>query len=115
MRASKKDQSKPKKARPLARSPEARENQLIKAAVDLAEKQLGEGTASAQVITHYLKLATTRERLEKDKLSKETLLLQAKTDALQSVKKIEELYNNALNAMQSYRSNEGREETDIED
>jgi hypothetical protein len=114
MRASK-TQIKPKKKRSPAKSPEARENQLISAAVDLAEKQLADGTASAQVLTHYLKLATTRERLEKDKLSKETELLRAKTEALQSVKKIEELYSNALNAMQSYRSNEEREETDIED
>jgi hypothetical protein len=115
MRAPTTPQIKQKKKRSPARSPEARENQLINAAVDLAEKQLDNGTASAQVITHYLKLATSRERLEKDKLARETELLKAKTDALQSVKKIEELYNNALNAMQSYRSNEGREELDIDD
>ena len=114
MCASKKEPSKPKKVRPLARSPEARENQLIKAAVDLAEKQLVEGTASSMVITHYLKLASGKERLEKQKIEMETELLKAKTDALQSVKKIEELYSNALTAMQSYKSSRSEEDA-IED
>lgn len=85
-----------------ALTPEARENQLIALAVDLAEKQLIEGTASAQVITHYLKLGSTRERLEKEKLEKENELLQAKRKALESAKRVEELYANALAAMKSY-------------
>ena len=85
-----------------ALTPEARENQLIALAVDLAEKQLAEGTASAQVITHYLKLGSTRERLEKEKLRKENELLQAKREALDSATRIEELYSNALDAMRSY-------------
>ena len=42
-------------------NPEARENLLVSLAIDLAEKQLREGSASAQVITHYLKLAGRRE------------------------------------------------------
>ena len=88
--------------RPPATTPEARENQLISLAVDLAEKQLSEGTASSQVITHYLKLGTTKERLEKEKLEKENELLKAKTEAIQSAKKVEELYQNALNAMRTY-------------
>lgn len=83
-------------------TPEARENQLISLAVDLAERQLSEGTASAQVITHYLKLATTKERLEKEKLARENELLKAKTDAMQSQKKSEELYEKAIIAMRSY-------------
>lgn len=81
---------------------ESRENQMIALAVDLAEKQLAEGTASSQVITHYLKLGTTKERLEKEKLERENELLRAKTENLQSVKRIEELYQNALNAMRNY-------------
>ena len=81
---------------------EARENQMIALAVDLAEKQLAEGTASAQVITHYLKLGSTRERLEREELRKENELLQAKREALESAKRIEELYSNALEAMRSY-------------
>lgn len=91
-----------KKMRP-ALTPEARENQMIALAVDLAEKQLIEGTASSQVITHYLKLATTREKLEKEKLEKENELLRAKTEAIESAKRVEELYANALKAMRSYR------------
>jgi len=113
MAASKKVTRQPKKLPPPARTVEARENQLIQAAVDLAEKQLSDGTASAQVITHYLKLATTRERLEKEKLTNENELLRAKTEALQSAKKIEDLYAKALKAMSSYSGN--REDGSVDD
>lgn len=88
--------------RPPARSPEARENQLIALAVNLAEKQLLEGTASAAVITHYLKLASTRERIEKEILEKQKALLEAKTESIQSQKRTEELYRSALDAMRIY-------------
>lgn len=90
-----------RKLRP-ALSPEARENQLVSLAVDLAEKQLMEGTASSQVITHYLKLGSTKERIEKEILEKQKELIEAKTKSLQSAQRIEELYTNALNAMRNY-------------
>ena len=90
-----------RKIRP-AISPDARENQLVSLAIDLAEKQLIEGTASSQVITHYLKLGTQKERLEREKLEKENELLRAKTEALKSAQRVEELYANALNAMRAY-------------
>jgi hypothetical protein len=81
---------------------EGRENQLVSLAIDLAEKQLSEGTASAQVITHYLKLGSTREHLEQERLSRENDLLTARVDTLASAKKVEELYSAALDAMRSY-------------
>ena len=90
-----------KKMRP-ALTPEARENQLISLAVDLAEKQLQEGTASSQVITHYLKLGSTKERIEREILEKQKELITARTESLQSAKKVEELYENAINAMRNY-------------
>ena len=90
-----------RKIRP-ALTPEARENQLISVAVDLAEKQLLEGIASSQVITHYLKLGTTKEKLEREILEKQKELIEAKTENLQSAKRIEELYKNALDAMKNY-------------
>ena len=88
-----------------ALSPEARENQLIAKAVDLAEKQLTEGTASSQVITHYLRLGSTKEKLEKEILEKQKELIEAKTESLQSSKRVEELYANALEAMKNYSGN----------
>lgn len=91
----------PKKMRP-ALSPEARENQLISLAVDLAEKQLREGTASSQVITHYLKLGSTKEKIEKEILMKQKDLIDAKTKAYQSAEEMKELYSNALAAMKQY-------------
>lgn len=90
-----------RKIRP-ALTPEAREGQLISLAIDLAEKQMIEGTASSQVITHYLKLGTERARLEKEKLQRENELLSAKTEAIKSSERIEELYSNAIKAMQIY-------------
>lgn len=83
-------------------NPDARENQMIALATDLAEQQLRDGTASSQVITHYLKLATSRERLERELLEKEVELKKAKTEALKSAKRVEELYTNALKAMKNY-------------
>jgi hypothetical protein len=99
--AAKRDSSEPKK-RPPATTPEGRENQLISLAVDLAERQLAEGTASAQVISHYLKLGSTREQLEQERLRGENDLLRAKIDSLASQQKIEELYTKALDSMRAY-------------
>ena len=106
MSLSKKEDELPKRRRPPATTPEARENQLISLAVDLAEKQLAKGTASSQVITHYLKMGSTKERIEKELLEKQKELIQAKTDAIQSTKKVEELYANALSAMRTYSGQE---------
>ena len=91
----------PRKMRP-ALTPEARENQMISLAVDLAEQQLRNGTASSQVITHFLKLGTTVAQLEKEKLEQENKLLQARTEALESAKRVEELYEDAIKAMKKY-------------
>lgn len=85
-----------------ATTPEGRENQLIVLATDLAEKQLRDGTASSQVISHYLKLGSTRERLEQEKIERENDLLRAKSEAMLSAAKVEELYKSALQAMRSY-------------
>lgn len=93
-----------KKRRP-ALTPEARENQMISLAVDLAEQQLMEGTASSQVITHYLKLGSMRERLERERLEEENKLLRAKTKALENAEEIKALYEDALKAMRNYSGN----------
>jgi hypothetical protein len=102
----------PKKRRPPAATPEARENQMIALAVDLAEKQLLEGTASSQVISHYLKLGSTKERIEQEILQEQKKLITAKTEAIQSAKRVEDLYKNALDAMRSYSGRGGPREED---
>ena len=89
-----------------AGTPESREKQLSAAAYDLAEKQLRDGTASAAVIVHFLKLSSTREALERDKLAKETILMTAKVDSISKDREIEELTTNAMEAMKSYRKTE---------
>jgi DNA-binding ferritin-like protein len=95
--------SKQVKRRP-AITPEARENQMISLAVDLAERQLIKGTASSQVITHFLKLASSKEKIEKEILEKQKEMITAKTEAIKSANRVEELYTKALSAMRSYSS-----------
>ena len=90
------------KNRPPAQTAEARENQLIAAAVDLAEQQLRDGTASPSVITHFLKLASTKQQLEIEKLKSETEFLKAKAEAVQSNQMSAELYAEAIKAMRTY-------------
>ena len=98
-----------KKMRP-ALPPEARENQLISLATDLAEEQIRNGTASSQVISHYLKLGSTRERIENEMKIAQRDLLKEKTEALKAGQRVEELYSEALKAMRDY-SGQG----DVED
>lgn len=88
-----------------ALTPEARENQLIALAVDLAEKQLLEGTASSQVITHYLKLGSTKERIEKEILEKQKELITAKTESIKGAAENGKLYAEALAAYKRYSGN----------
>ena len=85
-----------------ATTPEARENQLISMAIDLVEQRLIDGTASSQETTHFLKLASSKARIEKEKLELENELIKAKTESIQSSKRIEELYIDAINAMKRY-------------
>lgn len=87
---------------PPPRTAEARENMMISLAMDLAEQQLRDGTASSQVITQFLKLGSTRERLEQRNKELENELLIAKREALESSRHIEELYTEAIAAMRSY-------------
>ena len=107
MAKTKKTSSNPsRKIRP-ALTPEARENQLISLAVDLVEQRLIDGTACSQETTHFLKLGSIKNRLEMEKLEEENRLLKAKTESIQSQKRVEELYAEALNAMRSYAGQAG--------
>ena len=104
-RVKKSDASGPsKKIRP-ALTPEARENQLIALAVDLVQQRLLDGSASSQETTHFLKLGSMKNQLEMEKLREENKLLKAKTESIQSAKRVEELYAEAINAMRRYSGN----------
>ena len=91
-----------RKPRRTPTTDQAREHQLVSAAMDLAEKQLREGTASSQVITHFLKAGSEREKLERQRLLQENEVLAAKVEAMSSAKRVEELYAQALDAMRTY-------------
>lgn len=94
---------------PPATTPEGREQQLVAAAFDLAEKQIRDGSVSAQVLTHFLKFGAERERLERTKLEQENLLARAKIETLAQGQRIESLYGEAIKAMREYG---GKEEYD---
>lgn len=91
----------PKK--PPARNLDAREKEVVSLAVELAERQLRDGSASPSVITHYLKLGTTSYQLELEKLKHENELLQAKTDNIRSLGRMEELYEEAIESLRRYQ------------
>jgi hypothetical protein len=104
-----------KRRRP-ATSAEARELEIASDAYDLAEEQIREGTASSQVITHFLKMGSTREKLEQQRIAHENELLQVKREAIEGQKRVEELYMSALAAMRSYSGQASEAETpDAED
>ena len=93
---------------------EGRENEMIALAMDLAEEQLRNGTASSQLITEFVKRGSTKARLEKEILQEQKELMKAKTEALQSAKNIEELYAGAIKAMQKYTGHQEEEEEENE-
>lgn len=98
-----------RKMRP-ALSPEAEENQMISLAMDLAKQQLQDGTASSQLITEFVKRGSTKARIEQEILEKQKELIEAKTQSLQSAQRIEELYENALDAMRNYSGQNNSED-----
>lgn len=101
--------------RPPATTPDLRENQLVSLAADLAEKRMREGTASAQEIVHFLKLGSSRERLEQERLGSENDLLKAKVEVLASEKRMEELYTNVISALRRYSGDSSPEEDYLDD
>jgi hypothetical protein len=114
--ASRRRSSKPdKKSRRPATSPESREQELVSKAIDLAEQQIEAGTASSQVVTHFLKLGSTREQLEQQRIAHENELLKVKRESIESQKRVEELYEGAINAMRAYQGIEPQTEEDHEE
>lgn len=97
--------------RPPATTPEGREQQLIALAMDATEKRIRNGTATAQELVHFIRAGSPTARLERQILEKQKELITAKTEAIESQKRTEELYANALAAMRAYSgSSEGVEE-----
>ncbi len=102
-----------KKMRP-ALSPEARENQMIALAMDLAEQQLRDGTASSQLITEFVKRGSVKAREEIEKLKRENKVLEAKAKAIESAEEVKVLYENAIKAFRNYNGQGDPEEYDDE-
>lgn len=98
-----------------ATTAEERENQLISLAYDLVEQRLRDGTATSQETTHFLKMGSPKERAERDILEKQKKLMEAKTEALESHKRMEQIYEEALAAMKKYGGAMNEEEEDIPD
>lgn len=98
-----------------ATTPKQRENELVSAAYDLAEKRIREGTASAQEVTHFLKMGSSREFLEQQRLENENALTLQKIESLQAAQRVEGLIAEALTAMQKYQGIEPTGGDDLED
>lgn len=104
-----------KRKRPPATTPEAREKQMIALAMDLVEKKLREGSATSQETVHWLKLASSRNRQELEKLQRETRLLEAREAQIASQERVEELYANAIQAMKAYSGQDLPDEDNYDD
>lgn len=104
----------PRKGRPPI-TPEGKEQLMISYAMDLAEQQLREGTASAQVICHFLKLGTSRAELEKEKLARENELLKVKAENIKAMERQEEMFKEAINAMKRYQGRGSEEDYEFEE
>lgn len=104
-------------SRPLrpAVTPEGRESQLVDLAMNLAEKRLREGTATSQEVTHFLKLGSSREQLEQQRIRYENELAQVKMEQIASQASVEALYRDALSAMSRYQGREGMVVEDHDD
>ena len=109
----KEEKSTPGRKTHRARTPEAREDQLISLAVDRAEELLLSGNAPTSIIVHYLKLGSTKERLEKEILTAQKDLYVAKTEAIKSEKQMGELYKEAMEAMREYSGHRNDETEDV--
>ena len=95
---------------PPATTLEGRENQLIALAMDLAEKRMRAGTASAQEVTHFLKLGSIESRTNREILEKQKELITAKTESIRAAKRVDELYAEAITAMRAYSGDRGDED-----
>lgn len=100
--------------RKVARTPEERENQLVGLAYDLVEQRMLAGTATSQETTYFLKLGSQKERYELERMKKENKLLEAKTESLESAKRVEELYKKAMDAFRDY-SGQGANYEEVEE
>lgn len=98
---------------PPARTIEERQNELISMAYDLVEERIRDGTATSQEVTHFLKLGSTRERLEQEKLRNENAMISAKTKAIESERDMGELYEKAIAAFKMYSGEGGYDDEDL--
>ena len=105
-----KDEKAEKPRRQPARTPEQQESYLVSLALDHVERQLIDGTLSSQVLTHILKLGSEKEKLERQKLSGEVVLLDAKAESYTAAKSQGELYENTIKAMREYQTGEEQED-----
>lgn len=88
---------------PIARTPEAQENEMIALAMEAARKKIEDGSASSQIIVHFLQLGTEKARLEREKLRAESTLAMAKAEAMKSLQTSDQITEEALSAFKRYQ------------
>lgn len=98
-----------------AKTPEERESMLISMAMDRIEQQIADGNASSQVLTHFAKAGSTRERLEKQKLEHEVLVLRKKVETMEAAVDVKNLMTDALAAFKGYSGQAVFDEAEYDD
>lgn len=93
----------PERRHPSPRTPQQREAFLENLALDTAERQMLDGTVSSQVLTHFLKAASERDKLERLKIQADIEMAEKKLELMESAKRVEELYEGAIAAMRAYQ------------
>lgn len=102
----KEEDAQPRRRRPPARSPRAAENRLISLAYEKVEDRIRNGEASAQEYTHFLKMGSSREKLEQERISMQSQLDRERIESMRALERREELFGAAIKAMRSYQGQE---------
>lgn len=85
-----------------AKTPEERESMLIAMSLSRIEQQIADGTVSSQVLTHFAKLGSSRERLEQERLRNENEVLRKKVQTMEAAVDVKNLMEDALAAFKGY-------------
>lgn len=93
--------------RSRAKTPEERESMLVSMSMDRIEQQIADGTVSSQVLTHFAKLGSSRERLEQERLRNENDVLRKKVETMEAAVDVKNLMEDALAAFRGYSGGQG--------
>lgn len=80
------------------------EAKLISLTLQMAEQQLIDGTASSQVMTHFLRLGSIRSKVELEKLRLENNLLTEKIQSEKMGQQLKEMFQDVMESLRDYQA-----------